>query len=42
MIDDSRTFPQLVQTASALAASTSMSVEPQASHFMLDDILMTF
>ena len=34
MMDDSRTFPHPVQTASALLASTSMSVDPQASHFI--------
>ena len=33
IIDDSRTFPQCVHTASAREGSTSMSVEPQESHF---------
>ena len=34
MNDDSRTFPHPVQTASALLTSTSISVDPQASHFI--------
>ena len=37
MNDDSRTFPHPVQTASALLTSTSISVDPQASHFISFD-----
>ena len=37
MNEDSRTFPHPVQTASALLTSTSISVDPQASHFISFD-----
>lgn len=41
MMLSSRTLPQLVQTASPLALSVSISDEPQFLHFMfLDDIFM--
>ena len=33
IIEDSSTVPQSVHTASALDGSTSISVEPQQSHF---------
>ncbi len=39
MIEDSKTLPQFVQTASALDGSTSISVDPQELHFRLLDMM---